>query len=140
MQSKSQRYSSAVFPLVQEVASQQQQNRVENDAFAKKCKGLCKRAGSLIRTVGLAQAFAFFEAKGEREPQHHRFTLHIHQELNELQLITPHNHHPNVAWLNERIRALNLPAYMTLTREILQLCNWHKRLAETLIEGTDKED
>lgn len=141
MKSKSQRYADVVFPNVQSVAALQQNNR-EGDDQAKKYKSLCKKSGSLIRISGLMQAIAFFVAKGQRpaEAHHQKFLHHLQTELADLGQLQ--RHAPDEQWFALQIRQFSLPQYMVMTREILQLCNWHKRLADTLIVGTadDHED
>ena len=42
--------------------------------------------------------------------------------------------------LFDYVRATSVPEYMYLTREILLLMNWHKRLADTLITKEDDND
>jgi len=138
MKSKSQRYADVVFPNVQSVAALQQKGG-EGDDQAKKYKSLCKKAGSLIRISGLMQAVAFFVAKGQRpaEAHHQKFLRHLQAELAELGQVPAHA--PDEQWLALQIRQFDLPRYMVVTREILQLCNWHKRLADTLIAGTSDD-
>jgi CRISPR type III-B/RAMP module-associated protein Cmr5 len=164
MKSKSQQYADKVFPNVQSVAALQQnggegdaqakkegdaQAKKEGDAQAKKYKSLCKKAGALIRISGLMQAVAFFvsksKSKNEAEKyQHLEFLHHLQNELTSLAVVDSKSVHGS-EWLLDYVRNQNLPKYMVMTREILQLCNWHKRLADTLIAGTsddhdDKED
>lgn len=138
MKSKSQRYADVVFPNVQEVATLQQEGA---DDQAKKYKSLCKKAGALIRISGLVQAIAFFVAKGQRktEAHHQVFLRHLQAELYALKLLGNAPADDGGLGLLEKIRALRLPQYMVMTREVLQLCNWHKRLADTLIIVTSDD-
>lgn len=112
-------------------------------ANAKKYKGLCRSAGSLVRNTGLLPALAFFAARGSKERQHHDLLEHLENELNALDLITPplraadyrNGVFPLVSWLqNEKC---GLADYLRVSRDVLRLLTWHKRLAETLIEGGD---
>ncbi len=128
LQSKNQRFSTAVYNNVAAVAN-------SKEALAKKYKGLCKRSGSLLRTSGLMQTVAFMEARGQREGQYHLLLEHLQSELDALKLVTGHQNQKH--WLAGHIRRLELPQYMILTRDVLLLLNWHKRLADTLIEGDD---
>lgn len=133
MRSKSQLFADTVFPKVQEIAALQQQNQ---DLRARKYKSLCKRAGSLVRNSGLIQTLAFFMAKGQRDAERHHLDLlhHLQTELRSLNILPQGND------LAEHARTVSLPEYMYMTREVLHLLNWHKRLADTLIEGTADND
>jgi len=128
MRTKSQIYADVVFPQV----------RAANDSAdidAKKYKTLCKKAGSLVRNSGLMQTLAFFKARGQRNGEEHHLTLlnHLELEMRELGLIG------NEDKLYKITRNAELPRYMVLTREILRLFNWHKRLCETLITTPNQE-
>lgn len=128
MRSKSQIFADTVFPRVQEIASAQQQGQ---DLQARKYKSLCKRAGSLVRNSGLIQTLAFCTAKGQRpsEAHHHDLLNHLESELQALAILAGGQN------LFDHARTASLPEYMYLTREVLHLLNWHKRLADTLIQG-----
>ncbi len=141
MKSKSQVYADIVFPKVAEIAEQQSALRRngKSDKLERKYKSLCKRSGSLVRNSGLMQTVAFFRAKGLKPQEaHHNVLLgHIETGLRDLSLLDG-----NVT-LFERVQGADLPLYMHLTHEVLNLFNWHKRLADTLIDGTadhDEED
>ena len=127
MKSKSQRFSETVFPRVQAVAG-------GPAADAKKYKTLSKKAGSLVRNSGLMQTLAFFMARGRKNgEEHHQILLdHLQEELRELGLLGDREE------FYETTRAAELPQYMVLTRETLLLLNWHKRLAEILIQADDE--
>ena len=128
IQSKSQKFADKVFPNVQDAS--QQDN-------AAKYKTLCKKSGSLVRNSGLIQTLAFFQAKSQRkgEEHHKKFYEHLQQELADLKILPP-----KTTDLFDYVRKCSVPEYMYLTREILQLLNWHKRLAETLISMEDDDD
>ncbi len=121
IQSKSQKFANAVFPHVQQAA--------QGDK-ASKYKSLSKKSGSLVRNTGLMQTLAFFKAKGQNpSEEHHRdFYDHLQAELLKLKILPP-----NKPDLFDFVRHASVPEYMYLTREILLLLNWHKRLADTLI-------
>jgi len=128
IQSKNQRFANAVFPLVQEISAQ------EN---AGKYKTLAKKAGSLVRNSGLMQTLAFFQAKGQKYDHFNILTSHLEYELIGLGIIPARTDHTG-NYLFDYVLKSSVPEYMYLTREILHLLNWHKRLADTLI--TKEED
>ena len=130
MQSKSQQYSDAVFRRVSAYSN----NRETSDQLKKKYKSLCKRSGGLLRTVGLIHFLTFLKAKSQRVSEIHHGALleHLQQELNEFKVVNANN----VDALLSRIRSQSLPNYMHTTKEVLKFLQWHKRMADILIEGT----
>ena len=135
MQSKSQRFSDVVFTRVQQIALAQQQGGEDNDKRARKYKSLCKRSGGTLRNSGLMQYLAFLKARGQRLSEQHHLDLyrHLQEEIREIGSIG------NNADLFDFSRLTILPVYMRLTREVLLLLQWHKRLADTLIQGDAAE-
>lgn len=133
MQSKSQRFANAVFPNVQAMAELQREAKKQgdgNDLQTIKYKSLCKRAGSLVRNSGLMQTVAFFEARANKDEHYKDLRDHLKKELNGLNIIRKEDS------LLDYVRSRSLPQYMFLTREVLHLLNWHKRLADAMITGT----
>lgn len=130
--SRNQAYSAAVYENVCSVAK-------EPERIAGKYKGLCKRAGSLVRTSGLMQTVAFMEARGHpgSEKQYHILLEHLQSELLDLKVV---NQQQGPLWLAAYVRKLELPEYMALTSKILLLLNWHKRLVETFITADVEEE
>lgn len=131
MQSKNQRIANTVFPYVQEMAELQRvaaaQGDTRADMEARKYKSLCKRAGSLVRNSGLMQTMAFFEARATKDAHYRRLREHLSGELAGIL---------KGCSLLEYARTTSLPQYMYLTREVLHLLNWHKRLTEAMITGS----
>ena len=125
IRSKSQNFANVVFPNVKQ--------STEAD-WAAKYKTLCKKSGSLVRNSGLMQTLAFFKAKARKETEiHHDYLYrHLEQELWELGIL------PQEENLFEYVKNSDVPVYMYITREILHLLNWHKRLADTLIQGEEQ--
>jgi len=121
IKSKSQEFANAVFPNVRDASVKD---------YANKYKTLSKKAGSLVRNSGLMQTLAFFLARGQKSTEkHHRiFYNHLQSELRQLKIIPDDKKD-----LFDYVRQTSVPEYMYLTREILHLLNWHKRLADTLI-------
>ena len=125
---RNQRYSDLVFARVQEVG--------EQGDTAKRYKSLCKRAGGILRTVGLIQFLAFITAKAEHGELHYLIlTDHLREEMNALHLTGGND----ARSLLSVVQSMNLPAYMQTTRAALQLLQWHKRIAEIMIHG-DADD
>ncbi|MDG5816172.1 type III-B CRISPR module-associated protein Cmr5 [Chitinispirillales bacterium ANBcel5] len=100
-------------------------------------KALCKRGGGLLRTVGLIQFLTFCESKGKRDKDKHYKVLleHICEELCD----SMNFQNADSAALLMSVRRQNLPNYMQTTKEVLRLLQWHKRIAEILIEGEDED-
>ncbi len=128
MKSRSQIYSNQVFPHVQALADGPMS--VEQK---KKYKMLSKKAGGLLRTVGLVQFLTFLAAKKAKETQHGDLLKYLREELSDLNLIDARN---DAAFLEE-VRKMELPQYMRITSVTLQLLQWHKRISEILIAGTN---
>ena len=132
IRTRSQHHAEMVLQRVQDFVKNTQDSNQQ-----KKYKGLCKRAGSLVRNAGLMQTVAFFEARGRREtePQYHVLLKHLQEELAEVLeqnwSATGQAEHPLVGFVKES----DLSTYMRLTRETLQLLNWHKCYVDVLIEG-----
>ena len=131
MQTNNQRFADAVFPHVQSAA------KSDN---AGKYKTLCKKTGSLVRNSGLMQALAFMQAKGVKENEKHHETLlnHLREELRSLNCIPQDNTTKSTHDFAAFVRKTEVPDYMVLTRQILLLLNWHKRLADTFITKEDE--
>lgn len=122
---RSQRYSDLVFKNVEKAAD-------KAGDVPKRYKSLCKRAGGILRTVGLIQFMAFIKAKGAKEDHYKILAEHLSSELGEIGMTQKGQ---NLECL-EALRRMNLPSYMNTTRAALQLLQWHKRIAEILIKGT----
>ncbi|MBF0232301.1 MAG: type III-B CRISPR module-associated protein Cmr5 [Desulfamplus sp.] len=125
VQSKSQRFANAVFPNVQEIAAGEATE-------AAKYKTLCKKAGALVRNSGLMQTLAFFQARAQKDEHFQKLTTHLEKELCQLNILSG-NSGSVQRYLFDHVRSSSVPRYMYLTREILKLLNWHKRLSDTLI-------
>jgi CRISPR type III-B/RAMP module-associated protein Cmr5 len=132
MQTRSQRYSDKVFNSVQ--------NYIDGeivDLQKRKYKSLCKRAGGVLRTVGLIQFLTFLAASKSKEVQHGFLLEHIRLELSALGIMSCVDEN---AFL-KNVRQTTLASYMKLTTDVLTLLQWHKRICDVLIEGTaDEED
>lgn len=103
-----------------------------DDKEAKHYKSLCKRAGGLMRTVGLVQFLTFCQAKGKKTSTHYYDVLLTHLST-EIGFASPDT-------FISAVRKQNLPEYMQTSRNILSLLQWHKRVADILIDGTCVEN
>jgi len=135
MQSKHQRFADIVFGNVSQIALDQQQGG-DQDRIARKYKSLCKRSGGLLRNSGFIQYLAFLKARGQRPSEYHHHILydHLQSEIRQLGLIEPDTD------LFDFSRQVSMPKYMHLSREVLVLLQWHKRLGDTMIQGDASEE
>ena len=133
MQSKSQQYSDAVFRRVSAYAN----NNETDQQKKKKYKSLCKRAGGVLRTVGLIQFLTFLQAKAQKDSEVHHKTLleHLQQELREFNILKS----KEIDSMLTKVREQSLPNYMQTTKEVLKFLQWHKRMSDILIDGTADE-
>ena len=130
---KSQRFSKHVFDRVQHRIAEFS----DEGTRLRKYKSLCKRAGGNLRVMGLTQFLTFLAARGQRasEVHHHDLLEDLRLSCGYLGLPTAGDRLKYLA----TVRELQLPQYMRLTREVLRLLEWHKRLSDIMIEGTVDE-
>ncbi|WP_027180400.1 type III-B CRISPR module-associated protein Cmr5 [Maridesulfovibrio bastinii] len=121
---KSQKYSEFVFEEVKAVVAQE-------GGSQQQYKSLCRRAGGIFRTVGLLQFMAFIEAKGTKYGYYQDLGEQLRRELKKLKLVDDDNRDP----FFEILRKAQLPEYMHISRTVLELLQWHKRLSEVMISG-----
>ncbi len=128
---KNQCFSQAVFERV----TQQVNALGQGTLRLRKYKGLCKRSGGMLRTMGLIQYLTFMRARGQRQTEIQYLDLleDLRVESRTLNLVS--GNIDNQEHFLANIRSLELPKYMYLTREVLRLLDWHKRLADVLIQG-----
>jgi len=133
MQSKSQQFSEAVFERVSSYVN----DSTKDKEMKKKYKSLCKRSGGVLRTVGLIQFLTFLKAKGQKpsEEQHNYLLGHLQDELYHFGIVNA----TNIENMLLKIRTQSLPNYMYTTKEVLKLLQWHKRMADILIQGNADE-
>jgi CRISPR type III-B/RAMP module-associated protein Cmr5 len=127
---KSQKYSQIVFLHVDTYRSNTTEREVQ-----RKYKGLCKRAGGLLRTMGLMQFVAYLMAKGTHNNEAHHLMLlgQLRDSLHQAGIAPRTNHDEAFRdWIANRN---NVPEYMRVTREVLAFLYWHKQFADILIEG-----
>jgi len=122
MQTRSQQYAQAAFPAVQRHYPQPTK---ELSTEQKEYRTIARKFPTLIHTCGLAQAIAFYQAKGK-----------VHAEyLADLAEVVRHAGHPEITSaeeLTKRSRTEQLNLYMRLSRDTLTAAGWLKRYVEAL--------
>lgn len=128
IQTNSQRCSEYVFKSV--VKFNDTEKSLEK---RKRYKALCKDGGGTLRTVGLIQFLIYLKSKDD----HHMVLLkHIALEyynIFESQNVTDGEKAVNN--LLEKVHKSELPEYMFMTRRILSLLQWHKRIVSVVLES-----
>ncbi len=99
---------------------------LQKEDSGKKYGSLVLSAPTLIRTAGLLQAVAFYKAKND--PHHRKFLENLQTELFELKVLQKGTD------LHEHLMKCDLTEYMRLTHEVLGLCQWHKRFAQSVLK------
>jgi|UniRef100_A0A7C4QNI8 CRISPR-associated protein Cmr5 len=120
MQTRSQQYAQAAFPAVQRHYPQATKDLSKEQ---KEYRTVAKKFPSLIHTCGLAQAIAFYQAKGHTD------------YLADLASVVSRAGHPeitNAQSLAEHSRTAQLSLYMRLSRNTLMAAGWIKRYVEAL--------
>ena len=120
MPTRSQQYAQAAFPVVQQHYPQPTKDLSSDQ---KEYRTIAKKFPALIHTCGLAQAIAFFQAKGHTD------------YLNDLASVVRAAGHPEVSNANrlgELSRTQSLSLYMRLSRDTLMAAGWIKRYVEAL--------
>jgi CRISPR-associated protein Cmr5 len=120
MQTRSQQYAQAAFPAVQRHYPEPTRDLSKEQ---KEYRTVAKKFPSLIHTCGLAQAIAFYQAKGHTD------------YLDDLAKVVGHAGHPEIKdakSLAEHSRSDKLSLYMRLSRDTLKAAGWLKRYVEAL--------
>ena len=100
---------------------------------AQRYGSLALAAPTLIRSAGLVQALAFYEAKGNQKEKEYYTTLinNWTEELKGRKIIPEDTKN-----LREyAASSCSLVEYMRLTREILALSQWHRRFAQSILKA-----
>jgi CRISPR-associated protein Cmr5 len=120
MQTRSQQYAQVAFPAVQRHYPEPTRDLSKEQ---KEYRTVAKKFPSLIHTCGLAQAIAFYQAKGHTD------------YLDDLAKVVGHAGHPEIKdakSLAEHSRSDKLSLYMRLSRDTLKAAGWLKRYVEAL--------
>ena len=98
---------------------------------AQRYGSLALAAPTLIRTAGLVQALAFYEAKGKQKEYYTTLVNNWTEELKGRKIIPE-----NTKNLREyAASSCSLVEYMRLTREVLALSQWHRRFAQSILKA-----
>jgi CRISPR-associated protein Cmr5 len=120
MLTRSQQYAQAAFPAVQRHYPQPTKDLSKEQ---KEYRTVAKKFPSLIHTCGLAQAIAFYQAKGHTD------------YLADLAQVVSQAGHPEITSTDElakHSRSDKLSLYMRLSRDTLTAAGWLKRYVEAL--------
>jgi len=126
LKTRDQKRAEIVFKHIQEILDLSKTE--ECQGIKQKYGSLVISAPTLIRTAGLMQTLAFYEAKND---EHHKILLkNLYNELKELKIIAS-----DAKELNNYIRSeCGLIEYMRLTKEILSIFQWHRRFAQSVLK------
>jgi len=122
MLTRSQKYAQAAYPRVADQIPPG--TNVKNlSTKQKEYRTVAKKFPSLIHTCGLAQAIAFYQAKGHSD------------YLADLAVVVSRAGHPEITSAEElakHSRSDQLSIYMRLSRDTLTAAGWLKRYVEAL--------
>jgi CRISPR-associated protein Cmr5 len=92
---------------------------------------LAKKFPSLIHTCGLAQAVAFYEAKGRTKPGKPEKPHHLYlKDLAAVLMAAGHQQINCVDKFTKKVRNEELSGYLRLSRDALHAAGWLKRYVE----------
>ena len=124
---RSQRLAQAAFPLVQ-----MREKAMKKDEF-KEYVTIAKKFPSLVHTCGLAQAVAFYEAKGKTKPgKPEKPHLGYLKDLAAVLASVGHQQIGNVQQLTDKVRTEPLSGYLRLSRDAINAASWLKRYVEAV--------
>jgi CRISPR-associated protein Cmr5 len=124
---RSQKLAQAAYPRIQSRDSE-----MTPDEF-KEYVTIAKKFPSLVHTCGLAQAVAFYEAKGKTKPGKPE-KPHI-RYLKDLAAVLTAIGHQQIATVDElanRVRTEPLSGYLRLSRDAINAASWLKRYVEAV--------
>ena len=110
------------------LASHQAVKSFRGDAAAKKLKPLCMKAPALIQRSGAVQAIAFLQSRKEVGD---RFSNGLAGALNPGE---------KGAKLLERAQKMDLPEYLALTRDLLEVAAWFRRFAQVELADVEEDE
>jgi CRISPR-associated protein Cmr5 len=123
---RSQRLAQAAFPLVQMREKAMKEDFREYVTIAKKFP-------SLVHTCGLAQAVAFYEAKGKTKPgKPEKPHLGYLNDLAAVLAAVDHQEIGTVKKLTDKVRTEPLSGYLRLSRDAINAASLLTRYAEAL--------
>lgn len=98
------------------------------DTDASKLKPLCMKAPALIQRSGAVQAVAFLQSR-----------KHVGDKFTDALagVLTPGEKGQN---LLERAQNMDLPEYLALTRDLLEVAAWFRRFAQVELGDVEEEE
>ena len=122
MQTRDQKYATAIFKQVELIEQQTKEKTPENKAYRNAYGSMAHKLPVLIRSAGLTQALEFVAARGK--PPHQDLLKNLSQVVL-----------GNDASLRDRARgATQLSDYMRLTHEAMAALLWYKRFAQSVLD------
>jgi CRISPR-associated protein Cmr5 len=117
----------AAFPLVQ-----MREKAMKKDEF-KEYVTIAKKFPSLVHTCGLAQAVAFYEAKGKTKlGKPEKLHLGYLKDLAAVLAAVGHQKIGTVKQMTDKVRTEPLSGYLRLSRDAINAASWLKRYAEAV--------
>jgi CRISPR-associated protein Cmr5 len=124
---RSQRLAQAAFPQIQARVTE-----MSKDEF-KEYVTIAKKFPSLVHTCGLAQAVAFYEAKGKTKPgKPEKPHIRYLKDLAAVLTAIGHQQIGTVEQLTNKVRAEPLSGYIRLSRDAISAASWLKRYVEAV--------
>ena len=124
---RSQRLAQAAFPRIQARDAE-----MNSDEF-KEYVTIAKKFPSLVHTCGLAQAVAFYEAKGKTKPgKPEKPHIRYLKDLAAVLTAVGHQQIGTVEQLAKKVREEPLSGYLRLSRDAINAASWLKRYVEAL--------
>lgn len=127
MQTRTQKFALAAYPLVEKQFKNQQEQNVDQQKFATKYRTLALTFPNMILQSGLSQATGFLLGKGKDE--------HI-VYLNDLAHVMA-NGVKDGADLHQRVIKSEVTEYQQLTRRALEASAWLKRYTQALLRSEE---
>ncbi len=124
---RSQRLAQAAFPRIQARDAE-----MSSDEF-KEYVTIAKKFPSLVHTCGLAQAVAFYEAKGKTKPgKPEKPHIRYLKDLAAVLTSAGHQQIGTVEQLTKKVREEPLSGYLRLSRDAINAASWLKRYVEAV--------
>lgn len=130
MQSKEQQRAKSAYTRIENTANSFQGDEKSIKTQKNEYGSMAHKLPVIIRSAGLAQALAFVNSRG-KNPHHALLDDIAHTLSNVNNQFSNLNNRDSLA---ERSHKAQLSEYMKLTQEILAICLWYKRFAESILE------
>lgn len=101
-------------------------NSVLNTTYQEDYKRLARRFPVLVRRLGLLHALAYLQEKGQKDEWYQMFYAHLNTILQETRVLKAQEQLIDCAQHQQS-------TYLYLTREVMYVVQWMKRLSDTMI-------